>query len=124
MIIIDATTINLKFVAFDTKYVIKEKYRLNDGTGREHREIIGVFEAFDITFGPSIDAPEDYILLINKLIEEIEYHTIQLPTVYGDREIEGRFEDVDHGILKQIDDVTYWDGLSLTFVAREKMSVV
>jgi len=120
MIIIDTETINLDFVAFSTGYVVEEKYRLRDGSGREHREIIGVYETFEIAFGPSIDNPTDYALLLDKLVEEVEWHTIKLPTIYGEREIEGRFEDIEHGILKEIDGVTYWDGLSVTFVAREK----
>ena len=123
MIIIDDTTINLKFAAFNAGYVIKEKYRLSDGSGREHREIIGVYETFEITFGPSIESPTDYDLLIAILVESTEWHTISLPTIYGVREIEGRFENVDHGILKVIDGINYWDGLALTFIAREKMTL-
>lgn len=120
MIILDGITYNLKFVGVQTGYVFREKYRLFDGTGREHRELSGVYETIELELGPSAEDPVTFAAMLLKLIEPVEWHTLSIPSIFGERTIEGRFDDFSQSLLKQIDVENIWDGFVLTFVSREK----
>lgn len=123
MIVLDGVEYNLKFVAVTLNYEYREKYRLMDGTGREHRELNGIYEIIDMEFGPSLEDPATFAALILKLLEPVEWHTLSIPSLLGDRTIEGRFDDFSQNLLKQIDVDTIWDGFTLTFLARQKRSL-
>ena len=85
-----------------------------------HRELIGVYDNYEIQFAPSYRNSETYSDLWFKLTEPVPWHTVKFPTIFGEREIEGYFANTRHEVSKQKGGVTYWKGLSTSFVSREK----
>lgn len=97
-----------------------DKYAERTNDGVLHRELIGVYDNYEIQFGASIGNSQAYSDLWFKLTEPTPWHTVKFPTIFGEREIEGYFANTHHEVVKQKGGVTYWKGLSTSFVSRRK----
>lgn len=120
MIIIDDTDYDIPIVALSGQADMLDKYAERTVDGVLHRELIGVYDNYEIQFAPSYRDSKTYSKLWFKLTEPVPWHTVKFPTIFGDREIEGYFANTRHEVSKQKGGVTYWKGLSTSFVSREK----
>lgn len=120
MIIIDDETFNVPIVAMDGMADALDKYAERTTDGKLHREMIGIFDNYEIQFGASTNNPDEYARLWNKLTESVPWHTVVFPTVLGTRAIVGYFANTKHSVLRQKNGMTYWKSLSTSFVSREK----
>ena len=120
MIIIDGMTYDIPIVSMQAQADMLDKYAERTNDGVLHRELIGVYDNYDIEFAASIRNSLVYADLWWKLTEPTPWHIVTFPTVLGTREIEGYFANTNHKILRQKDGVTYWKGLTTSFVSRQK----
>lgn len=119
-IIIDGTSFNVGIKSISGKSDMLDKTAERTADGVLHREIVGIFDNYEIVFASSYGDPIGYSDLWFKLTEPTPWHTIVLPTFFGAREIEGYFAGTSHEISRQINGITYWKNLSTSFVSRGK----
>jgi hypothetical protein len=115
---IDGVTYNIPIVSAKLQADMLDKYAERTADGVLHRELIGVFDNYEIQFGSSANNPTIYMNLWLKLTEPVPWHNVKLPNVTGDRVIEGYFSGTNHEILRQKDGTTYWKSLTTSFVSR------
>lgn len=120
MIIIDDTPYDIPIVSLSGQADMLDKYAERTSDGVLHRELIGVYDNYEIKFAPSYRDSVTYSDLWFKLTEPVPWHTVKFPTIFGEREIEGYFANTRHEVSKQKGEVTYWKGLSTSFVSRSK----
>ncbi len=120
MIIIDDTDYDIPIVALSGQADMLDKYAKRTGDGVLRRELIGVYDNYEIVFASSYRKSQVYSDLWFKLTEPVPWHTVKFPTIFGEREIEGYFANTRHEVSKQKGGVTYWKGLSTSFVSRSK----
>lgn len=120
MITIDDTDYDVPITAISGQADMLDKYAERTPDGVLHRELIGVYDNYEIQFGPSISNPQAYSDLWFKLTEPTPWHTVKFPTIFGDREIVGYFANTSHKVIKIKNGVTYWKNLSTSFVSRSK----
>lgn len=120
MIIIDSTEYDIPIKSIQGKADMLDKYAERTQDGVLHRELIGVYDNYEIQFGASVRNSQAYSDLWFKLTEPTPWHTVKFPTIFGDREIVGYFANTSHEILKIKDGVTHWKNLTTSFVSREK----
>jgi hypothetical protein len=120
MITIDDTDYDVAITAISGQADMLDKYAERTPNGVLHRELIGVYDNYEIQFGPSISNPQAYSDLWFKLTEPTPWHTVKFPTIFGDREIVGYFANTSHKVVRQKNGVTYWKNLSTSFVSRSK----
>lgn len=120
MITIDDTDYDVPITAISGQADMLDKYAERTVDGVLHRELIGVYDNYEIQFGPSISNPQAYSDLWFKLTEPTPWHTVKFPTIFGDREIVGYFANTSHKVVRQKNGVTYWKNLSTSFVSRSK----
>jgi len=118
MIIIDGETFNVPIVSMDGRADALDKYAERTNDGVLQRQLIGIYDNYDIQFGSSYPDVSEYERLWNKLTESVPWHTVVFPTFFGSRAIEGYFANTKHKISRQKDGVTYWKDLSTSFVSR------
>ena len=96
MIIIDDIEYDVPIESMEALADMLDKYaeRTNDGT--LHRELIGVYDNYEITFTSSNVNQSIYAALWWKLTEPTPWHKVVLPTVLGTREIWGYFANTKH----------------------------
>lgn len=120
MIVIDSIDYDIPIVSLSGQADMLDKYAERTVDGVLHRELIGVYDNYEIQFASSYRDSETYSKLWFKLTEPVPWHTVKFPTIFGEREIEGYFANTRHEVSKQKGGVTYWKGLSTSFVSREK----
>lgn len=120
MIEIDGIVYNIPIVSAKLQADMLDKTAKRTEDGVLHRELIGVFDNYEIQFASSVNNGGDYTALWLKLTEPVQWHTVKLPNVTGDRLIEGYFAGTNHEVLRQKDGKTYWKSLSTSFVSRRK----
>ena len=120
MIVIDSIDYDIPIVSLSGQADMLDKYAERTVDGVLHRELIGVYDNYEIQFAPSYRDSATYSRLWFKLTEPVPWHTVKFPTIFGEREIEGYFANTRHEVSKQKGGVTYWKGLSTSFVSREK----
>jgi len=120
MIVIDNIDYDIPIVSLSGKADMLDKYAERTVDGVLHRELIGVYDNYEIQFAASYRNSQVYSDLWFKLTEPVRWHTVKFPTIFGEREIEGYFANTRHEVSKQKDGVTHWKGLSTSFVSREK----
>lgn len=120
MIIIDGITYDIPIVSMEASADMLDKYAERTNDGVLHRELIGVYDNYEIEFAQSAANPSVYSDLWFKLTEPVEFHTVSFPTVLGSRNIVGYFADTRHVVLKIKGSTSYWKGLRTSFVSREK----
>ena len=120
MIVIDGTTYNVGIAQLKPSADMLDKYAERTLDGVLHRELIGVYDNYEIEFASSIRNPNEYAALWWKITEPVPWHTVTFPTVLGERSIEGYFANTSHGAIKIKNGVPYWKGLTTSFVSRGK----
>jgi len=120
MIVIDSIDYDIPIVSLSGQADMLDKYAERTVDGVLHRELIGVYDNYEIQFAPSYRDSATYADLWFKLTEPVPWHTVKFPTIFGEREIEGYFANTRHEVSKQKGGVTYWRGLSTSFVSRRK----
>ena len=100
-----------------------DKYAERTADGVLHRELIGVYDNYEIQFAASYSNSQAYSDLWFKLTEPVPWHTVRFPTILGERDIVGYFANTRHKASKQKGTTTYWKGLVTSFVSREKRPV-
>jgi len=120
MIVIDGFEYDIPIVSLKGQADMLDKYAERTVDGVLHRELIGAYDNYEIQFAPSYRNPQVYSDLWFKLTEPVPWHTVVFPTILGNRSIQGYFANTSHEVSKQKDGVTYWKGLSTSFVSREK----
>ena len=120
MFIIVDTDYDIPIVSLSGQADMLDKYAERTVDGVLHRELIGVYDNYEIQFAPSYRDSATYSDLWFKLTEPVPWHTVKFPTIFGEREIEGYFANTRHEVSKQKGGVTYWKGLSTSFVSRSK----
>lgn len=123
MIIIDGTTFNIPIIRMRGAADMLDKYAERTSDGVLHRELIGVYDNYEIEFASTYSNPQAYSDLWFKLTEPTPWHTVVFPTIFGSRAIKGYFANTSHEVLKQKDGTTYWKSLATSFVSREKRPV-
>ena len=120
MIVIDSIDYDIPIVSLSGQADMLDKYAERTVDGVLHRELIGVYDNYEIQFAPSYRDSATYSDLWFKLTEPVPWHTVKFPTIFGEREIEGYFANTRHEVSKQKGGITYWKGLSTSFVSRRK----
>lgn len=120
MIVIDSIDYDIPIKSIKGAADMLDKYAERTVDGVLHRELIGVYDNYEIEFASSYRDSETYSDLWFKLTEPVPWHTVKFPTIFGEREIEGYFANTRHEVSKQKGGVTYWKGLSTSFVSRSK----
>lgn len=120
MIIIDGDEFDIPIVSLSAAADMLDKYANRTVDGILHRELIGVYDNYEIVFASSAADPDTYSDLWFKLTEPTPWHTVVLPTILGTRTITGYFAETRHQAIKQKDGITYWKGLSTSFVSQAK----
>lgn len=120
MIVIDGTSYDIPIIEMIAQADMLDKYAKRTVDGILHRELIGVYDNYEIKFASSTSNPEVYSDLWFKLTEPTPWHTVVFPNTLGDRTIIGYFAETRHQIVKQKNGTTYWKGLSTSFVSQAK----
>lgn len=120
MIVIDGTEYDIPIVSLDAQADMLDKYAERTNDGKLHRELIGVYDNYDIEFASSYNNPQVYSALWFKLTEPVPWHTVRFPTILGERDIVGYFANTKHKASKKRGTTTYWKRLTTSFVSREK----
>lgn len=120
MIVIDTIEYDVPIVSLEGQADMLDKYAERTVDGVLHRELIGVYDNYDIEFAASYSNLQAYSDLWFKLTEPTPWHTVVFPTILGDRAIVGYFANTKHKAFKQRGTTTYWKGLVTSFVSREK----
>lgn len=120
MIIIDNTEYDIPIVSLEGQADMLDKYAERTPDGVLHRELIGVYDNYEIEFASAYSNPQGYSDLWFKLTEPVPWHTVRFPTILGERDIVGYFANTRHKASKQRGTTTYWKGLVTSFVSRQK----
>lgn len=120
MIVIDSIDYDIPIVSLSGQADMLDKYAERTVDGVLHRELIGVYDNYEIEFASSYRDSATYSDLWFKLTEPVPWHMVKFPTIFGEREIEGYFANTRHEVSKQKGGVTYWKGLSTSFVSKGK----
>lgn len=120
MIVIDGIDYDIPIVSLSGQADMLDKYAKRTVDGVLHRELIGVYDNYEIQFAASVRNSQAYSDLWFKLTEPTPWHTVVFPTIFGEREIEGYFANTTHDVVKQKGGVTYWKNLSTSFVSRRR----
>jgi hypothetical protein len=116
-IIVDGTTYDIPVISISRAADVLDKYAERTTDGILHREIIGVYFNYTITFGQSTDIAE-YAALWNKLTEAVEFHEVTVPDEAGDYTFDAYFSGVSDELRKQQGAVNYWKSLTVKFTAQ------
>jgi len=123
MIIIDGIEYNIPIVSLEGQADMLDKYAERTNDGVLHRELIGVYDNYEIEFASAYRNPQVYSDLWFKLTEPVPWHTVRFPTILGERDIVGYFANTRHKVSRQKGTTTYWKGLVTSFVSREKRPI-
>lgn len=111
-IVIDSTTYDVDIIDYDRKPEPLYDYAERTADGVLHTGIIGWFYNYDIRMGMSARNVSDYVALITKLTEAVEYHTI---TLEGST-FNCYFAGVKDRAVRIKGGVTYYRGLSFSVI--------
>ena len=120
MIIIDGIEFNIAIVSLEGQADMLDKYAERTPDGVLQRELIGVYDNYEIQFAASYSNSQAYSDLWFKLTEPVPWHTVRFPTILGERDIVGYFANTKHKVSRRKGTTTYWKGLVTYFVSREK----
>ena len=119
MIMIDSESFDIPITSVAMAADMLDKYAERTNDGVLHRELIGVYYNFEITFAPSFQNATEYSRLWQKLTEPVEFHTVTLWDEDGEYTQEGYFAQTKHKLIKLKNGVPYWKELSTSFVAKQ-----
>src|SRR5690606_3643428 len=106
MIIIDGDEFDIPIVSMSASADMLDKYANRTVDGILHRELIGVYDNYEIVFASSAANPSLYSDWWSKFTEPTPWHTVVFPTILGTRTITGYFAETWHDVVKQKDGIT------------------
>ena len=119
MIIIDGITYDIPVAAIRRKAEMLDKYAERTEDGKLKRELIGVYFNYELQLGRTTNTTE-YASLWTKLTEAVEFHEVTVPdedaapftfTAY--------FAGVSDELRKETAAKTFWQNLTVNFIAQE-----
>ena len=119
MIVIDGNTYNIPVLSIKRKADFLDKYAERTEDGVLHRELIGVYFNYQLTFGRGASTAE-YASLWQKLTEADEFHTVTVPDEDGDFTFTAYFSNVSDELVKaKTGSATrFWKNLTVNFIAE------
>lgn len=117
MIIIDGINFDVPVIAVKRTADFLDKYAERTEDGVLHRELIGVYFNYQITFGPGTNTTE-YAKLWKKLTEPEEFHMVTVPDESGNFTFTAYFSGVGDEMLRKQGQTNYWNGLTVNFKAK------
>jgi hypothetical protein len=119
MIQIDGTTYNVPLLPINRKIDFLDKSAFRTENGVLYREILGVFENYDFQTGGSINNVNDYLSLIDKLSEPVEFHDVLVPGYNGNKTYEAYIANIKDEVHRWVNNgVTYYTKLTFSVIAR------
>lgn len=119
MIRIDSEDFDVEITSIDMAADMLDKYAERTNDGILHRELIGVYYNFQITFASGYNNPTEYAKLWRKLTEAVEFHEVTLWDEDGEYTQTGYFAETKHSIAKLKNGVPSWKSLSTSFIAKQ-----
>jgi len=119
LITIDGNTYDVPVVDMKISFEPLDKYAERTADGKLHRELIGVFDKYEVTFGISNANPTDYAALRAKLTEAVDFHTVILPTETGTQSASCYFGPARHVLYRAKNSNKYYRGLRVSIIPRE-----
>jgi len=119
LITIDGSTYDVPIVDLSVSSEPLDKFAKRTVSGKLYREMIGVFDKYEVTFGISNANPTDYAALVSKLREATPYHTVTLPTETGTVTASYYFGPISHTLYRAKGSNKYYKGLKVSIIPRE-----
>ena len=117
MIIIDGNHYDLPVISITRRADFLDKYAERTNDGNLHRELIGVFINYKISFGKTTDT-DLYEELWTKLTETQEFHEVTVPDEAGDYTFTAYFSNVGDNMRKKVGVKNYWKDLTVNFTSK------
>ena len=118
-IVIDGTTYDVPIISIDESADFLDKVAERTEDGILHRELIGVYRNYKISFGSSAATTELAALWL-KLTEPVESHEVTVPDYDGvEYTFDAYFSNVKRSLRKTTAAKTFWKDLTVNFVAME-----
>lgn len=114
MIVIDGQTYNVPVASLKRKADFLDKMAERTEDGHLHRELIGVYINYQISFGTTTDT-EEYNRLWDKLTEPVEFHEVTVPGAYT---FTAYFSNVSDELRRERGAQTYYRALTANFTAQ------
>jgi predicted ATP-grasp superfamily ATP-dependent carboligase len=118
MITIDGVTYDIPVETIKRNAEFLDKYAERTEDGILHRELIGVYYNYTLTFGRTTDTTE-YAALWQKLTEATEFHEVTVPDESGDYTFTAYFANVSDEMRKIKGASNFWKNLTVRFIAQE-----
>lgn len=118
VITIDGETFDVPVASVKRSADFLDKFAERTVNGKLHRELIGVYFNYQITFGRAASVSE-YARLWQKLTEPEEFHTVVIPDEDGDHTFTAYFSNVSDSLTKVQGASRFWKSLTVNFIARE-----
>jgi hypothetical protein len=115
MITIDGIDYDIPVVSIERNAEFLDKFAERTEDGVLHRELIGVYFNYTISFGRTTDTVE-YAALWQKLTEATEFHEVTVPDESGDFTFVAYFTNVKDKLRKQANAQNF-------FIAQEPANV-
>lgn len=114
---IDNVYFDIPMVSLKRNADVLDKYANRTEDGDLKREIIGVYYNFTLTVGV-VENPALYQSLWNKLTEPTEFHTVELPDIYGVYRFTAYISSVSDEYMKVKNNSASFQGLTAKFTAK------
>ena len=112
-------TYDVDILSIDLSADALDRFAERTADGVLHRELIGIFLNYNITFASGWKNPAEYARLWRRLSSAVEFHTVTLWDEVGEYTQVGYFAETRHSISKLVDGTPYWKSLSTSFIAKE-----
>lgn len=116
-IVIDGITYDVPVVLVVRRADFLDKYAERTEDGVLHRELIGVYFNYQITFGSTNDTTA-YAALWLKLTEPVEFHTVTVPDEDGSYTFTAYFSNVGDELRRDAGAKKFWKSLTVNFIAQ------
>lgn len=117
MITIDGVAYDVPVIKLTRTADFLDRYAERTEDGILHRDLIGVYFNYKISFGRPSDMSE-YQDLWDALTEPTPFHTVIVPDETGNYTFTAYFSNVGDELIKQKNGVNYWKNLTVNFIAK------
>ena len=120
MIVIDGESFDIPIISIKRNAEFLDKYAERTEDGVLHRELIGVYFNYSLSFGRTGTLAE-YASLWAKLTEVEEFHTVVVPDfdgTGGQYTFTAYFAGISDELIKESATQTFWKNLVVNFIAQ------
>jgi hypothetical protein len=120
MITIDGTNYDIPILSIKRNAEFLDKYAERTEDGVLHRELIGVYFNYSLTFGRTHNTTA-YAALWSRLTQATEFHTVTVPDVSGtpgQYTFQAYFAGVSDELVRETGAATFWKNLTVNFIAK------